>query len=232
MVDENKHTASLEQRSRRLTLSLLFVQGAALFLVSGSLAYWQAWLYLACFIGSSTATNAYLARHDRALLERRLAVDERGEQQPVHKIFMVVLRVLMLALLVVPALDHRFGWLHVPLVVQLLGFVLLLSGQLLVFFVLRENSYASSVIEVASEQRVISSGPYRLMRHPMYTGFLAVGFAAPLCLGSYYGELVMVPICILFTVRLLAEERFLATELPGYADYLARTRFRLVPYLW
>ena len=135
-------------------------------------------------------------------------------------------------MIIIPGLDHRFGWSHVPVAVVLAGDGLVVIGLYIVFLVFRENSYTSGVIEVASDQRVISTGPYRIVRHPMYAGALVMLLGMPLALGSAWGVLVCLPLAAAIIVRLIDEERYLARHLAGYAEYRERTRHRLIPGLY
>ncbi len=135
------------------------------------------------------------------------------------------------ALLVVPALDHRYGWSTMSAGVAILGDVMILAGYAIIFLVFKENSFASARIEVAADQRVISTGPYALVRHPMYAGALLYLVGMPLALGSWWGLIAFAAFTLVLTWRLLDEERFLARSLPGYADYCAKVRWRLVPGL-
>jgi protein-S-isoprenylcysteine O-methyltransferase Ste14 len=225
-------TARLESRIHGNTARVLAVTALAIFLSAGTLRYWEGCLYLLLQALTMTVTNLYLLRHDRALLERRLAVVEEGETQRVHKVFFALLRPLVLAMLVLSGLDHRFGWSSVPLLVVVVGSVAFVAGCVVVFMVFRENSHASSVIEIVPEQRVVATGPYRSVRHPLYSSALLGALATPLALGSYVGEAFFLPVLVLFVVRLLAEERFLSGALRGYDDYMRRTRKRLVPGVW
>ncbi len=226
------HAVSLETRSVRLTLRMLAVLGIVLFVSAGTLEYWQGWLYLGLQAVTMFVVNAYLLRHDRSLLERRLAFEEEGESQPTQKRLAGFLRLFSIALLVVAGLDRRFAWSHAPRWVVAVASVAFLLGAALVFEVLRVNRHASSVIEVAAQQRVVSSGPYGFVRHPMYTGFLLGILATPLMLGSYLAELFFLPLCGVFVARILAEEKFLSGSLSGYDDFLRETPKRLVPGLW
>jgi protein-S-isoprenylcysteine O-methyltransferase Ste14 len=223
---------SLERRSAQSTAAVMAAQAVTLFLAAGTLHYWQAWLYLGLQLASMTAINRYLLRHDRALLRRRLAADEKGESERVQKVFLALLRPLGLAMLLVAGLDRRFGWSSVPPVVVAMAAAVLAAGTLIIFFTFRENSHTSSVIEVEAGQSVVTTGPYRFVRHPMYSGALLGVAATPLALGSFRAELLVPLAFALFVVRLLAEERFLAERLPGYAEYLKKTRARLVPGVW
>jgi protein-S-isoprenylcysteine O-methyltransferase Ste14 len=225
-------SASLEQLSTRSAARAILVQAFALFLAAGSLAFWHAWLYLALSLLSALLTNRYLLRHDRALLRRRLLLEEHGEQEPEQKLFITLLIVFGLAMYLVAGLDQRLGWSHMPLSVELLGFVLLVLGMLLVFETFRANSFGASVIQVEAQQTVARGGPYRVVRHPMYTGFLLGSAATPLCLGSYPAGALLLPIVVVFVVRLRAEERYLAVHLPGYDQYLQQTPKRLIPGFW
>jgi protein-S-isoprenylcysteine O-methyltransferase Ste14 len=140
--------------------------------------------------------------------------------------------VAFVAVILLPAIDHRCGWSRMPPYVSLAGDLLVALGFLLVFFVLKENSYASAIIEVGADQKTITTGPYAIVRHPMYIGALIMLFGVPLALGSWSGLLTIIPITALLAWRLLEEERFLAVSLPGYSDYQAKVKFRLLPCIW
>jgi protein-S-isoprenylcysteine O-methyltransferase Ste14 len=222
---------SLAVRSARSTVMVVAVSAVALFGAAGTFRYWQAWIYLALQAISMTATNAYLLRKDPELLRRRLTYHDRGETQGVHKLFFALMQPLGMGLLVVAGLDRRFGWSAVPIEIVAVASLVVAAGMLVIFLVFRENSYASSVVEVDAQQQVISTGPYRLVRHPMYAGVLLSTAAAPLSLGSFRAEAFFPPLLAIFFMRLLAEERFLADKLPGYAAYMSKTRKRLLPWI-
>ncbi|MGA3091862.1 MAG: isoprenylcysteine carboxylmethyltransferase family protein [Terriglobales bacterium] len=131
-----------------------------------------------------------------------------------------------------PGLDHRFGWSHLPLWLTILSQAFVLAGFLMIFWVLKANSFAAATIRVEPDQKVISSGPYRIVRHPMYLGASVMFLFAPLALGSYFALPVFALFIPIIVFRLLNEERILRQELPGYNEYCLHTRFRLVPYLW
>jgi protein-S-isoprenylcysteine O-methyltransferase Ste14 len=133
---------------------------------------------------------------------------------------------------VMAGFDHRWHWSDVPLTVVIIADVAFVLAFALIFVVFRENTYTSGVIEIAEGQQVISSGPYAIVRHPMYTGGIVFMLAAPLMLGSWWALIPAVVVCAGIVVRLLDEERFLATNLPGYADYRQRVHWRLVPGIW
>ena len=170
--------------------------------------------------------------HDPALLERRMKGGPTAEQRPAQKLIMLGASVGFIGLLFVPALDVRFGWSSVPAGVVLLGDALVIAGFYFISIVYRENTFTSATIEVAKDQKVITTGPYAIVRHPMYAGGLLYLLGTPLALGSYWGLVVFGAILLLLLWRLFDEERFLSTNLPGYAEYRQRVRHRLVPFVW
>jgi protein-S-isoprenylcysteine O-methyltransferase Ste14 len=223
---------SLGTRLWRSTARELGIQTVVLLAAAGTLAYWQAWATMGLRLVPIVATNLYLVRKDPALLERRLAIEEEGEKEGVHKLFFALIRLFGLALFCVAGLDRRYGWSAVPLPLVLAGCLAVAGGGFVIFRVFRENTYCSSVVELREGQTVVATGPYRLVRHPMYTGALLAIAAMPLALGSYAAAIFVLPLCAVFMMRIRAEEKFLAVELPGYAAYMAGTRKRLVPGVW
>ena len=137
-----------------------------------------------------------------------------------------------IGLLVLPGLDHRFGWSQMPANVAIAGDILVVLGWIGIFFVFRENSFSSATIELAADQRVISTGPYALVRHPMYAAALVMLLGMPIALGSWWGVLTMAAVVPALAWRLLDEERFLARNLPGYSEYQRKVRYRLLPLVW
>lgn len=224
--------ASPERRLWRSLVRELGVQTVVLFGTAGTLRYWQAWAFLGVRLVPMVATNLYLIRTDRDLLRRRLTVLEEGETETVHKVFFALIQVLGLAMFVLAGLDHRHGWSAVPLPVVVTANMVVTAGALFIFRVFRENTFCSSVIEIDEQQTVVTTGPYRLVRHPMYTGALIGIIATPFSLGSLWAAILIVPLGVLFVVRILAEERYLSAGQPGYAMYMRETRTRLVPGIW
>ena len=208
---------------------LVAVMAALLFVPAGTLRYWQAWAYLAVFFGAGALVSIYLFRHDRALLERRLSGGPFAEKEPAQKIIMTFASLGFMALLVIPGLDRRFGWSQLPAVVAIAGNLVFLLGYYVNFLVFRENSFAAATIGVADDQRVISTGPYALVRHPMYAGALVYCMATPVALGSLWGLLAFAAIAPFMYWRIINEEEILLRRLPGYADYCAKVRWRLIP---
>ena len=205
---------------------------ALLFLPTWTLHYWQAWIFLSVFFVSVLAITFYLVRNDPKLLERRLKAGPRAEKEPTQRIIQLVATIAFIMIVVFPPIDHHFGWSTVPAYVSIAGDLLVFLGLLIIFFVFRENTFTSAVIEVDAQQKVVATGPYALIRHPMYAGALVMLAGVPLALGSLWGLLTIVPITVVIIVRLLDEEKFLARNLPGYSDYSNKIGHRLLPYVW
>jgi protein-S-isoprenylcysteine O-methyltransferase Ste14 len=211
---------------------LLVIMAALIFLPAGTFKFWQAWVFLAVYFGSSFAITLYLMKNDPRLLQRRMRGGPTAERQLTQKIIMSLTSLGFIALLVVPGLDHRFGWSHVPPAVELGANAIVALGFLGVLRVFKENTYTSSTIELSGDQRVISTGPYALVRHPMYASALAMLIGIPIALGSFFGLLVFAAISGALIWRLLEEERFLAANLPGYTEYQKKGPKRLLPGVW
>jgi len=211
---------------------LVVIMGLLLFVPAGTLGYWQAWVYLATFAVVSVLTTLYLMRSDPELLERRLRGGPTAEKRPAQKLIMLATSIGFIALLVVPAVDHRFGWSAVPLGVVVLGDLLVVAGFYFIYLVYRENTFTSATIEVVPGQRVISTGPYAIVRHPMYASAALYLLGTPLALGSYWGLVALAAMVPFLIWRLVDEERFLAKNLRGYTEYQERVRHRLVPFVW
>lgn len=211
---------------------LIVFLGAALFVPAWTLDFWQAWVYLFIFAGASALITVYLWKYDRKLLESRVKAGPRAEKEKSQKLIQLVASLAFIGTLVLPSLDRHFLWSHVPLVVVILGDALVALGFLAVFIVYKENTFTSATIEVAPDQRVISTGPYAVVRHPMYAGALVMLLATPLALGSWWGLVMFIPMTLVIVLRLLDEERFLQKSLTGYTEYCRKVGFHLVPYIW
>jgi protein-S-isoprenylcysteine O-methyltransferase Ste14 len=185
-------------------------------LLPGGLQYREGWTFLLLFVACSAAINQHILRHDPALLERRLAAGPRAEQRPLQKVIQALASLCFVGTMLLSAFDHRNGWSQVPLPLALFGDLLVGLGFLAVLRVFRENTFASAVIEVGAEQRLIDSGPYALVRHPMYASALVLFIGIPLAL----------------VWRLRDEETLLCERLPGYDAYRRRTPYRLLPHIW
>ncbi|HEV3331198.1 MAG TPA: isoprenylcysteine carboxylmethyltransferase family protein [Bryobacteraceae bacterium] len=210
----------------------LIILMGLLFLPAWTLDYWQAWLFLAVFFGSSLAITLYVMKNDPQLLERRIRAGPRAEKEKSQKIIQLLASIMFLVAIVLPAIDHRFGWSPVPPYVVVAGDVLVALGFLMVFLVFKENSFASATIEVGAGQKVVSTGPYAMVRHPMYLGGLLIFAGVPLALGSWWGLLILVPSTAVIIWRLLDEEKLLVVSLPGYSEYRAKVKHRMMPLIW
>lgn len=216
-------------------LGLLFldlVLALALFLSAGSLAFWQAWVFLAVWTVCVLLITLYLIKYDQKLLTSRVQAGPVAETQKVQQVIQGFASLFFIGIFIVAGLNFRYHWPVVPSVLSWIsnGFVVL--GFLIVFLTFKENSYTSAVIEVAEQQKVVTSGPYRLVRHPMYAGAILLLLFTPLALGSWVALPFPLPLILVVAIRSLEEEKFLRTELAGYATYCQQVRYRLVPYIW
>jgi protein-S-isoprenylcysteine O-methyltransferase Ste14 len=205
---------------------------AALFGPARSLDYWQAWVFLAVFATAGALVTIDLARRDPALLARRVKAGPAAEPTPRQKWIQGLASLAYLAVFVVAGFDHRSGWSHVPVAVAIAGDALVALGMFVVFRVFRANSFTSSVIEVGRDQPLVSTGPYAVVRHPMYAGALVMMIGVPIALGSWWGLVPVAAMVAVIVARLLDEESLLATQLPGYGEYRRRVKHRLVPRVW
>ena len=203
-----------------------------LFLPAWTLDWWQAWVFWAVFGAACLVITLALLKHDPALAERRLRAGPTAEREASQKLIQTVTVLILIAVFIIPALDHRFGWSSVPSAVNIAGNVMVLVGFWMIYRVFRTNSFASSTVEISSGQTVISTGPYGIVRHPMYSASLLLFAGIPLALGSWWGLIPASLSLPLLAARLLAEESFLIRSLPGYADYRKEVRWRLLPLIW
>ncbi|CPR09650.1 isoprenylcysteine carboxyl methyltransferase (icmt) family protein [Mycobacterium bohemicum DSM 44277] len=203
-----------------------------LFAPAGTLNYWQAWVFIAVFTTVSTVPTVYLSRRNPAALQRRMHAGPRAEARTVQKIIITASFLDMFVMMAFSALDHRFGWSSVPSWVSLLGDVAVAVGLGLAMLVVVQNGYAAATVTVEAGQPVVSTGVYRLVRHPMYVGDVIMMAGMPLALGSYWGLLFVVPGVGVLVWRILDEEKMLNEDLPGYREYARHVRYRLVPKLW
>ena len=213
-------------------VNLLVILGGLLFLPAWSLRFWQAWVYLAVFSAATLSITLFLWRHNQRLLERRLKAGPRAEQQRLQKYLQAAASVIFAGMFLVAGFDRRLHWSSVPWWLVISGDLSVGLGFLLCFRVFRENSFTSGIIEVDPEQRVITTGPYALVRHPYYMGGTLLILATPLALGSYWALVCAVLITPVIVVRLLHEERYLSANLAGYSAYCAKVRYRLLPGVW
>lgn len=219
---------------RTLATSIIGVLalGIVLFVPAGTLVYWRGWLFILVFAASTQAIGVYLALKDPALLARRLQAGPAAERRMSQRIIISLGFLSLLGVLVFSALDHRFGWSPVPAWVSILGDVLVALGLFLNLLVMRENTFSASNIRVEQAQTLVSTGPYAIVRHPMYAGVVVMVVGVPLALGSWLGLLVLLLTIPVLVWRILDEERLLNDELRGYREYARQVRYRLVPFVW
>jgi len=208
---------------------VIAILGAMLFLPAGTFHYWQAWVYLAILIIPMIFVMIYMIAKDPELLERRMRMREKEtEQRTIIKLSYVFFVVAFL----IPGFDKRFGWSSAPLEVIIIADAIVLAGYALFVRVLRENRYASRIIEVEQKQKVVTTGPYAVVRHPMYSGALLMYGFSPLALGSYWGMIPNALLVVLIVARILNEEKVLIRELEGYREYAQKVKYRLIPGVW
>src|SRR5262245_38317149 len=227
------HSALIGKFIRRTAVSLVFV-GVVLFGAAGTLNWPEAWVYLALASVISFGAGSWMARNDPALLSERLRSPFQREQKPWDKAVMAVMLALWIGWLILMGLDRRYHWSNVPTFLKAIGLALIVLGSYLVALTLKANTYAAPVVKIQKGRghAVATTGPYAYVRHPMYAGALLFIAGVPLLLGSWWGLAAAPALVVIIAVRAVFEERTLAAELDGYADYAARVRYRFVPYLW
>jgi protein-S-isoprenylcysteine O-methyltransferase Ste14 len=212
-----------------ISLPIFFV---LLFAPAGTLHDWRGWVYGVLFVATTIGIGIYLLKKDPKAVARRMEIGPGAEQEPAQKIIITLVLIGFVALIVVPGLDRRWHWSSVPAWLVIVADLLVVLGLLGTAIVVKQNSYAASTIRVEPEQPVVSTGLYAIVRHPMYSAALLILGFTPLALGSYWALLLVIPFIGVLAWRLLDEERFLTRNLPGYADYCRRTRYRLIPWVW
>jgi protein-S-isoprenylcysteine O-methyltransferase Ste14 len=224
--------SGLNIRAIRWLPFLLIAMSALLFVPAWTLDYWQAWVFLIVFGLSSLAATVYLIKYDAELLERRMHGGPTAETERSQKIIMWIASIGFAATLVVPSLDHRAHWSTVPIYAVIAGNALIALGWMIIILVFRENPFSSATVELMADQRVISTGPYAIVRHPMYSGSILYFLGIPLALGSWWGLLFVLLMTPMFIWRLLDEEKFLEANLAGYSSYKNKVKYRLLPFVW
>lgn len=221
---------------RKLTIAVLSrvilafpVLGLMFFWPAGTLNYWEAWVYIGILLIPVGLATLYLLKHDPDLLERRMRTREGNSEQG---LLIISTSIFLIVAFLMPGFDKRFGWSNTPVWLVIAADVFVLLGYSLFFLVLRENSFASRVVEVEAGQKVISSGPYALVRHPMYVAILLMFAISPLALGSLWGMLPMILMPVILVLRILNEETVLREGLEGYQEYTQKVKYRLIPGIW
>lgn len=230
-------TAADRRLLRRVILRILpapLILMLVVFFPAGTLDFWQGWAYFCWSLAATLLVVVFLYRRDPRLLERRMLRKEKVGQQ---KVILWLLKLQFACVLALCALDHRLGWTHtwlepVPIWLTVLALLLMAGCQILFCWVMDANRFAASIIQVESGQTIANTGPYRYVRHPMYAVGIVQSFFTPLALGSYVVWPLFVLIIPILVWRLLNEEKTLRRDLPGYAEYCQRTRYRLIPRVW
>jgi protein-S-isoprenylcysteine O-methyltransferase Ste14 len=219
-------------QAARASIVVLVLFGLMLFLPAWTFHYWQAWVFLVVFTLITSIGSVYLVLKSPAALQRRRRAGPAAETRIVQKVIIIVAFLSWPAVLIFSAFDYRFGWSPVPVAVSLIGDTLIAIGLVIATLVIIQNSYASANITVESGQKVVSTGLYGLVRHPMYVGTLIMMVGLPLSLDSRWGLVTLVPAVIALIFRVLDEEKMLRRDLDGYGEYTTKIRYRLVPYVW
>jgi protein-S-isoprenylcysteine O-methyltransferase Ste14 len=213
-------------------LFLFIVLAAVLFGSAWSFEYWEAWIFLAVFFSPVLGITLYLIKRDPKLLERRIKAGPGAEKEVSQNIIQSLASLAFIMIFILSGIDHRCKWSVIPVRMEVAGDILVAFGLGIVFFVFRENSFASATIEVGVGQSLVTTGPYAVVRHPMYFGAFIMLLGAPVALGSLWGLLAVVPIFVVIVWRLIDEEVFLERNLPGYAAYRNEVKYRLLPFIW
>jgi protein-S-isoprenylcysteine O-methyltransferase Ste14 len=226
----------LQMSRRQLALRLLFMTvsmfvmiGGLLFGSAGSLHYWEAWVYCGVLCLPAIVSGIYFLLRDPEFLERRMKTHEKEAEQ---RFVQFSSGFLFFVGFLIAGLDHRFGWSDVSVTVVIVSDFFVLLGYLLIFRVFQVNRYAARTVEVEAGQQVISTGPYAIVRHPMYLGVVLMYMFTPFALGSYLALIAFLLLVPLLVLRILNEEAVLVHELPGYDDYRRKVRWRLIPRIW
>ena len=212
----------------RLVL-VIIILGLVFFLPAGSIKFWEARAYMGVLFITMIFVLIYILKKDPELLERRMKMKEKEEPQ---KAFIKLSFLVFFLAFIIPGFDYRFEWSKVLFIVVIIADLFVFIGYLLFFLVLKENTYASRIIEVEKGQKVISTGPYVIIRHPMYVAVLMMYVLSPLALGSYWAVLAVLPLPVLIIFRIKNEEKILIDKLPGYREYTQKVKYRLIPYIW
>jgi len=232
---ETKSEITNQERSaliRKMIIMFSFVPlfiGICTLLPAGTFNYWQVYLYFSVLVVPMIFVLFYFLKRDPKFLERRTKATEKVKEQ---KLIQLLNLPVFMAAFIIPGLDRRFGWSDIPPEIIIATDAIILGGYLLIFMVFRQNSYASRIVEIDHEQKVITTGLYSMVRHPMYLGVLIMYLPTPLALGSYWGLIPMALLPVTLILRIINEEKVLKENLEGYSEYCLKTRYRLIPFIW
>ncbi|BBM84527.1 methyltransferase family protein [Candidatus Uabimicrobium amorphum] len=212
----------------RMVLSVV-VFGLMLFWPAGTFSYTAGWIYLGVVYSFMLVMTSYFFKHDPALLERRMQMKEKEAEQ---KLLIKLASLIYLCGFFLPGFDYRYGWSEVPMELIIAANAVVMVGLIIVFWVFKANSYAARTIEVFDGQELVSTGPYAIVRHPMYTGVQLMLLATPIALGSYWMLIPFALSPLFFYFRIKNEEKVLCEQLDGYLQYREEVRYRMFPYIW
>jgi protein-S-isoprenylcysteine O-methyltransferase Ste14 len=211
-------------------LMFLIFSGLLLFLPAGSLKFWQVWIYYITIFIPLLFTILYYLKNDLEFVKQRSGRKEKEkEQKPLQILFVFIFLIGFL----IPGFDYRFHWSNIPIFIVILANIFVLLGYLVIIVTMKENRFASSIIETSKDQKVIDTGPYKIVRHPMYSGGLIFILFTPIALGSYWALIpFLVGISAWLVLRIINEEKYLINNLPGYKEYCQKTKYRLILFIW
>jgi protein-S-isoprenylcysteine O-methyltransferase Ste14 len=231
----NSNLSSTESRKKiflkvlvRFSIGFIFI-GVVIFVPAGTLKFFNGWLYIAGMMIPMIFTLTYLLIRDPELLSKRAKMKEKESAQ---KIYIVLSILLFITAFIIPGLDFRFKWSNIPLWLVITSLIIMLGGYIMFVTVMLQNRFASRVIEIQNEQKLIDTGLYSVVRHPMYMAATILYLASPLVLGSYYALIPILLLPFLLAFRIKNEEQVLLKGLPGYEEYTKKVKYRLIPYIW
>ncbi len=227
-MTRQERSALIRKLFVRLSFVPLFIIVFTL-LPAGTFNYWEVYLYFGLLVVPMLFVFRYFLRKDPRFLERRSRGVEKVKEQ---KLIQIINLPVFIAAFFIPGLDKRFGWSDIPPEIIIATDVIIFVGYLIIYHVFRQNSYASRIVEIDKEQKVITTGLYGIIRHPMYLGVLIMYLPTPLALGSYWGLIPMALLPVALVFRILNEEKVLKENLGGYKEYCLKTKYRLIPYIW
>ena len=212
----------------RVFFAIIFI-GVLIFVPAGNIRFLNGWLFIGGIFLPMTFTLIYFYTKDPELLEKRMNIKEKEDAQ---KKYLKLSLILFVAAYIIPGLDYRFHWSEVPMWLVLVALVIMICGYIMFIVVMKQNRYASRVIEIQHEQKLIDTGLYSLVRQPMYTAATILYLSSVLVLGSYYALIPMLLLPFLLALRINNEEKVLIQGLPGYEEYMKRVKYRMIPLIW
>jgi protein-S-isoprenylcysteine O-methyltransferase Ste14 len=213
-------------------INLFVIMGLSMFIPAGTFFYYQAWWYLSIFFGAVTIITVYIFINDKNLLQSRLKVGSMAEPRSVQKIIQGLATIGFTGMYIISGLDHRFQWSDLPGWLWVFSDVMVMSSMAFMFIVFRANSFLSATVEVQEQQHVVTTGPYAVVRHPMYLAAILLFIFTPLALGSFWALTTLPLMVLVLVLRSLDEEKALNEQLDGYKEYCMKVRYRIIPYIW